>query len=63
LLELHSLILGALLVPAMLVGNGLGDRIFDKASAKTYRRVVVLLLAGLGAVAAVRGLVGFASGA
>jgi uncharacterized membrane protein YfcA len=63
LLDLHSLILGALLVPAMLVGNGLGDRIFDKASAKTYRRVVVLLLAGLGAVAAVRGLVGFASGA
>jgi uncharacterized protein len=58
LLELHSLILGAMLVPAMLVGNWLGDRVFDKASAKTYRRVVVLLLAGLGAVAAIRGLVG-----
>jgi len=51
-----------LLVPAMLAGNFLGDRIFDKASAKTYRRVVVLLLAGLGAVAAVRGLVGLAQG-
>ena len=63
LLELHSLILGALLVPAMLVGNTLGDRMFDKASAKTYRRVVVVLLAGLGAVAAVRGLVGLANGA
>jgi uncharacterized membrane protein YfcA len=62
LLELHSLILGALLVPAMLVGNFLGDRIFDKASAKTYRRVVVLLLAGLGAVAAIRGLIGLANG-
>jgi uncharacterized membrane protein YfcA len=58
LLELHALILGALLVPAMLVGNFLGDRVFDKASAKTYRRVVVLLLAGLGAVAAIRGLIG-----
>jgi hypothetical protein len=37
--------------------------VFDKASAKTYRRVVVLLLAGLGAVAAVRGFIGLVSGA
>lgn len=58
LMEVHALILGALLVPAMLVGNALGDRVFDKASAKTYRRVVVLLLAGLGTVAAIRGLIG-----
>ena len=62
LLHLQSLILGAMLVPAMLVGNFLGDRVFDKASAKTYRRVVVLLLAGLGAVAAIRGAIGLASG-
>lgn len=58
LMQLPALILGALLVPAMLLGNGLGDRVFDKASAKTYRRIVVLLLASLGAVAAIRGLVG-----
>jgi hypothetical protein len=63
LLQVHSLILGALLVPAMLIGNWLGDRVFDKASAKTYRRVVVALLAGLGAVAAIRGLVGLIGGA
>ena len=63
LLQLHSLILGCLLVPAMLVGNWLGDRVFDKASAKTYRRVVVLLLAGLGAVASIRGVIGLMSGA
>ena len=62
LLHTQSLILGALLVPAMLVGNWLGDRVFDKASAGTYRRVVVLLLAGLGAVAAVRGLIGLMAG-
>jgi len=62
LLELHALILGATLVPAMLVGNHLGDRVFARASAKTYRRVVVFMLAGLGAVAAVRGAVGFALG-
>ncbi|MDQ7251475.1 sulfite exporter TauE/SafE family protein [Dongia sedimenti] len=58
LLAVQSLILGALLVPAMLAGNYLGDRVFDKASAKTYRRMVVLLLAGLGAVAAIRGVIG-----
>jgi hypothetical protein len=58
LMQLHALILGAALVPAMLIGNWLGDRVFDKASAKTYRRVVVLLLAALGAVAAARGLIG-----
>src|SRR5262245_31353844 len=61
LMSLHALILGALLVPAMLVGNWLGDRVFDKASAKAYRRAVVLLLAAVGAVAAVRGLVGLLS--
>ncbi len=63
LMQVHSLILGAALVPAMLVGNALGDRVFDKASAKTYRRVVVLLLAGLGAIAAIRGLIGLTTGA
>jgi uncharacterized protein len=62
LLTLSSLILGAVLVPAMLIGNWLGDRVFDKASAKTYRRAVVLLLSGLGAVAAIRGLIGLAYG-
>jgi uncharacterized membrane protein YfcA len=62
LMQWHSLALGALLVPAMLLGNWLGDRLFDKASAKTYRRVVVLMLAGLGAIAAIRGLIGLATG-
>jgi hypothetical protein len=62
LMQIHSLLLGALLVPAMLVGNWLGDRVFDKASAKAYRTSVVLLLAGVGAVAAIRGLVGLAKG-
>jgi uncharacterized membrane protein YfcA len=60
LLPLHSLLLGALLMPAMLLGNWLGDRVFDRASAKAYRRVVVLLLGGLGAVAAIRGAIGLA---
>jgi uncharacterized membrane protein YfcA len=63
LMPVHALILGAALIPAMLIGNWLGDRVFDQASAKTYRRVVVLLLAGLGAVAAIRGLVGLVTAA
>ena len=60
LMQWKALLLGALLVPPMLIGNWLGDRVFDKASAGTYRKVVVLLLAGLGAVAAIRGVTGLA---
>ena len=58
LMQPKSLILGATLMPAMLVGNWLGDRIFDRASAKAYRRTVVLLLGALGAIAVVRGVIG-----
>ena len=53
-----SLVLGAALLPAMLIGNWLGDRLFDRSSAKAYRPVVVVLLAGLGVVAVARGLIG-----
>jgi uncharacterized membrane protein YfcA len=53
-----SLVLGAALLPAMLIGNWLGDRVFDRSSAKAYRPVVVLLLAGLGVIAVARGLIG-----
>ncbi|HEY4164753.1 MAG TPA: sulfite exporter TauE/SafE family protein [Dongiaceae bacterium] len=62
LLPLSSLILGAALLPAMLIGNWLGDRIFDRASSKAYRRVVVLLLMGLGVVAVARGATGWLFG-
>jgi uncharacterized membrane protein YfcA len=58
LMPLHTFVLGALLLPAMLLGNFLGDRLFDRASAKAYRRVVVLLLFGLGAIALLRGALG-----
>jgi hypothetical protein len=59
LLPLSSLILGAALLPAMLIGNWLGDRIFDRTSSKAYRRIVVLLLMGLGTIAVARGGLGF----
>jgi uncharacterized membrane protein YfcA len=58
LMKPSSLLLGAALLPAMLLGNWLGDRVFDRASAKAYRPVVVLLLAGLGVIAVTRGLLG-----
>jgi uncharacterized membrane protein YfcA len=58
LMKPASLLLGAALVPAMLIGNWLGDRVFDRAPSKAYRHVVVLLLAGLGIVAVGRGLLG-----
>jgi uncharacterized membrane protein YfcA len=59
LLPVASLILGAALLPALLLGNWLGDRVFDRASAKSYRRVVVVLLAGLGVIALARGAAGW----
>jgi uncharacterized membrane protein YfcA len=55
-----ALVLGAALVPAMLLGNWLSDRYFDRTTAKAYRRIVVLLLAGLGVIAVARGAIGFA---
>jgi uncharacterized membrane protein YfcA len=58
LMKPASLILGAALLPAMLIGNWLGDRVFDRTPSKAYRHVVVLLLAGLGIVAVARGLIG-----
>lgn len=58
LMKPSSLLLGAALLPAMLLGNWLGDRVFDRASAKAYRPVVVVLLAGLGIIAVARGVVG-----
>jgi uncharacterized membrane protein YfcA len=58
LMKPASLILGAALLPAMLIGNWLGDRVFDRTPSKAYRHVVVLLLAGLGIVGVARGLIG-----
>ncbi len=51
-------LLGAALLPAMLVGNFLGDRLFAKSSDRLYRRAVIVLLAALGLIAVCRGVYG-----
>lgn len=55
LMTLDGVVLGAALLPAMLIGNFLGDRLFAKSSAGTYRGSVIFLLAALGLIAALRG--------
>ena len=62
LMTLDGLILGAALLPAMLIGNFLGDLLFAKSSARTYRQAVNLLLAAVGLVAVLRGAYGLAAG-
>lgn len=61
LMTLDGVAIGAALLPAMLIGNFLGDRLFAKSSARTYRKAVILLLAMLGLIAALRGAYGLAA--
>ena len=53
-----AMILGAALLPAMLLGNFLGDRLFAKSSDQIYRQSVTSLLAALGLLAVLRGVYG-----
>jgi uncharacterized membrane protein YfcA len=62
LMTLDGVALGAALLPAMLIGNYLGDRLFAKSSAETYRGLVIAILAGLGLIAALRGGYGLLEG-
>ncbi len=52
--------LSALMLPATFLGNALGDRGFDRASAALYRRVALVVLFAIGAVALGRALLGLA---
>jgi uncharacterized membrane protein YfcA len=61
LLTLRAVLLSLLMLPAMSLGNGVGDRLFDKSSAQTYRRVALIFLALVAAVAVARALFGLLS--
>ncbi len=58
LLTLNSIVLGALLMAPMLIGNHFGDKLFAKVNEKTFRRVALLLLFVIGISTIVRGLWG-----
>jgi hypothetical protein len=54
LITARALVVAALLLPAVIIGNTLGDRGFDRAGAATYRRVALGSLAVAGAAALLR---------
>jgi len=58
LITARTLVLGAMLLPAIVVGNGIGHRLFGRASAEAYRRVALALLAAMAVVAIGRSLLG-----
>jgi uncharacterized membrane protein YfcA len=61
LVTIHVLLLAVLLLPAMSLGNWVGAHLFTKSTASTYRRVALIVLAGVAAVAIARagaGLIG-----
>jgi uncharacterized protein len=58
LLTLNSVVLGALLMAPLLIGNHFGDKLFAKVDERTFRRIALFLLFAIGISTIVRGLVG-----
>jgi uncharacterized protein len=56
LVTLDSIILGALLMAPLLIGNHYGDTLFAKVNEKTFRRIALLLLFAIGISTILRGL-------
>jgi len=56
LLSVRVLVLAALMVPFMLVGNRIGARWFDKSSAAVYERVALICLAAIACLSLIRAL-------
>jgi uncharacterized membrane protein YfcA len=56
LVTLDSIILGALLMAPLLIGNHFGDTLFAKFNEKTFRRISLLLLFAIGISTIARGL-------
>lgn len=56
LLTLNSIVLGALLMAPLLIGNHFGDKLFARVEERTFRRIAVILLFAIGVSTIVRGL-------
>ncbi|HEV8388243.1 MAG TPA: sulfite exporter TauE/SafE family protein [Dongiaceae bacterium] len=56
LLTLNSIVLGALLMAPLLIGNHFGDRLFEKVNERTFRRIALVLLLAIGVSTIARGL-------
>jgi uncharacterized membrane protein YfcA len=58
LLTIRVLSVTVLMLPAMVAGNWMGAHLFNKSSAGTYRRVALIVLAAVAAVATLRAVAG-----
>jgi len=52
------MVLGALLMAPLLIGNHYGDKLFAKVNERTFRHIALLLLFAIGISTIVRGLWG-----
>lgn len=62
LMTLNSVVLGALLMAPLLIGNHVGDKLFAKVDERTFRRIALLLLFAIGVSTIARGLWGSGAG-
>lgn len=53
----RTLVLAALMFPALTIGNALGDRLFTRAPSELYRRVAIVVLLVLAVLSIVRAVV------
>jgi hypothetical protein len=58
LLTWNSIVLGALLMAPLLIGNHYGDKLFALVQERTFRRIALLLLVAIGLSTIARGLAG-----
>jgi uncharacterized membrane protein YfcA len=56
LMTLDTVVLGALLMAPLLIGNHVGDALFARVTEGTFRRIALLLLVAIGVSTIVRGL-------
>jgi len=56
LVSTRTLVVGVLMLPALALGNALGDRWFGRASPEVYRRIALVVLAALALLAIGRAL-------
>ena len=61
-LTLNSIVLGALLMAPLLIGNHYGDRLFAMVQEHTFRRIALFLLFAIGISTIARGLWGSGAG-
>jgi uncharacterized membrane protein YfcA len=61
-MTLNSVVLGAMLMAPLLIGNHFGDKLFAKVNERTFRRIALVLLFVIGISTIVRGLSGSGAG-